>query len=186
MDNNLIWESDVLDWEKVSVDAYKFVIEQAKEQLNEVIEESQAITKRGMAILLSHITALSGLLGYVFSDKSKITHESGWAIFFAIVIALLSIYAFSLLFQLIYPKDVFFKGSPPKEIFFKGVFEGLSEAEGLKSLLYNEMERIQDKIERLAKSNKKRFTQYRTTLKISLFFIAVAIFIIVKNMSSWS
>ena len=182
MSEPLLWESDVEDWEKISVDAYKFVIEQAKEQLNEVIEESQTITKRGMSILLSHIAALSGLLGYAFSEKSKITHENGWTICFAILIGVLSIYAFSLLFQLIYPKDVFFKGSPPREIFFKETFEGLSEIEGLKSLLYNEMERIQDKIARLATSNKKRFYQYRTTLKISLFFIAVAIFIIVKTM----
>jgi hypothetical protein len=186
MSEQLLWESDVLDWEKISVDSYKFVIDQAKEQLNEVIEESQTITKRGMSILLSHIAALSGLLGYVFSERSKVTHENGWTICFFIFIAVLSIYAFGLLFQLIYPKDVFFKGSPPKEIFFKETFEGLSETEGLKSLLYNEMERIQDKITRLSISNKKRFSQYRATLKISLFFVAIAIFIIVKTMSNWS
>jgi hypothetical protein len=180
MENSLIWESDVVDWEKISVDSYRFVIDQAKEHLDEVIEESQTITKRGMAILLSHISALSGLLGYLFSDKSKLRHEDGLTIAFACCIGLLSIYTFSLLFRLIYPKDVFFKGSPPKEIFFKEVFEGLSEQEGLKNILYSEIERIQDKIERMGRSNAERFVQYRTTLKISLFFIAVAIFVIVK------
>lgn len=180
MNEPLLWESDVADWEKVSVDAYKFVIEQAKEQLNEVIEESQIITKRGMSILLSYIAALSGLLGYAFSEKSKITHGSGWIICFSILIAILSIYAFTLLFQLIYPKDVFYKGSPPKEIFFKEVFTGLSEEEGLKNVLYSEIERIQDKIERMGKSNRKRFSQYRRTLKISLLLVAIAIFIIVR------
>ena len=180
MEHYLIWESDVADWEKISVDSYKFVIEQAKEHLNEVIEESQTITKRGMAILLAHVSALSGLLGYLFSDKSKLRHEDSFTIIFACCIAVLSIYTFSLLLRLIYPKDVFFKGSPPKKIFYKEVFVGLSEEEGLKNVLFSEIERIQDKIERMRKSNIKRFFQYRTTLKISLFFIAVAIFIIVK------
>jgi hypothetical protein len=72
------------------------------------------------------------------------------------------------------------KGSPPKEIFYKEVFDGLSEQEGLKNVLFNEIERIQDKIERMVKSNRKRFAQYRTTLKISLLFVATAIFIIVR------
>ncbi|HMH20409.1 MAG TPA: hypothetical protein VK563_01475 [Puia sp.] len=179
--DRLVWESDVVDWEKIGVDAYKFVIEQAKERLTEVIEESHAITKSGMTVLLCHIAALSGILGYVFSEKSRITHERGLTIVLAILIASLSIYVFSLLLKLIYPKNVFFKGSPPKEIFFKEVFEGWTEQEGLKNILLNEVERIQDKIERLEESNKKRFSRYRRTLKISLFFIIIAILIIVKT-----
>lgn len=102
MSEQLLWESDVVDWEKISVDSYKFVIEQAKEQLNEIIEESQTITKRGMSIL--------------------------------------SIYSFTLLFQLIYPKDVFYKGSPPKEIFYNDVFNGQMPDEGLKNIMYGEIE----------------------------------------------
>jgi len=179
-ENDLLWESDVVDWEKISVDAYRFVIDQAKERLNEVVEESHAITKRGMSILLSHIGALSGILGYLFSDKSKIRHENGLIVLLTCGIALLSIYAFSLLLRLIHPKDLFYKGSPPKEIFFKEVFEGLSEQEGLKSVLLNEVVRTQDKIERMEEANNKRIKLYSTTLRISLLFIAIAIFMIVK------
>src|SRR5258705_5986324 len=100
MNDPLLWESNVVDWEKISVDSYKFVIAQAKEQLNEVIEESQIITRRGMSILLSYLAALSGLLGYVFSEKAKI-HGNSWIICFAVLIAILSIYSFALLFQLV-------------------------------------------------------------------------------------
>jgi hypothetical protein len=181
MHNTLIWKSDVVDWEKIAVDAYRFILDQAKERLNEVIEESHAITKRGMTILLSHIAALSGILGYLFSDKSKIHHENVFTIIFACCIALLSIYAFSLLFRLIYPKDIFYKGSPPKEIFSKEAFDGLSEMEGLKSVLFDEVVRMQDKIERMEKSNTQRIALYSTALRISLLFIAVAIFMIVKT-----
>lgn len=180
MNEPLLWESDVTDWEKISVDSYKFVLDQAKEHLNEIIEESQTITKRGMSILLSYIAALSGLLGYAFSERSKITHGSGWIICFSICIAIISIYSFTLLFQLIYPKGIFYKGSPPKQIFYNEVFTELTAEEGYKNILYNEIERIQDKIERMVASNAKRSTQYRRTLKISLLLIAIAVFIIVR------
>ena len=140
MSEQLLWKSDVVDWEKISVDSYKFVLDQAKEHLNEIIEESQAITKRGMSILLSYIAALSGLLGYAFSEKSKITHGSGGVICFSIFVAILSIYSSTLLFQLIYPKDVFYKGSPPKEIFYNDVFNGRMPDEGFKNIMYGEIE----------------------------------------------
>jgi hypothetical protein len=78
-----------------------FVIDQAKEQLNEIIEE------------------------------------------FAVCIALLSIYSFTLLFQLIYPKELFYKGSPPEEIFYQEIFKDRAAEEGYKNVLYNEIERMQ-------------------------------------------
>lgn len=180
MNEPLLWKADIADWEKISVESYKFVIDQAKEQLNEIIEEAQTITKRSMSILLSYVVALSGLLGYAFSEKSKITHGNGWLVCFSVCIALLSIYSFTLLFQLIYPKNVFFKGSPPEEIFYQEIFNGPTEEGGYKNLLYNEVERIQDKIERMENSNQKRYSQYRRMLKISLLLIAIAIFIIVR------
>jgi hypothetical protein len=180
MNEPLLWKSDVTAWETISVDTYKFVIDQAKEQLNEIIEESQTITTRSMSILLSYVVALSGLLGYAFSEKSKIAHGNGWLICFSVCVAILSIYSFTLLFQLIYPKDVFLKGSPPREIFYKEVFTGLIAEESYKNLLFSEVERIQDKIERMETSNQKRSTQYRRALKISLLLIAIAIFIIVR------
>ena len=30
MEDTLIWESDVADWEKIAVDSYKFIIDQGK------------------------------------------------------------------------------------------------------------------------------------------------------------
>ena len=134
-----------------------------------------------MTILLSHITALSGILGYLFSERSRISHERGWAIIFIGLLAALSIYTFGILFTLIYPKVFFNRGSPPKEIFFKAVFEGLTEEEGLKSVLFDEVIRIQDRIERMEKENGIRIIPYKRALRISLFFIAIAIFIIIKT-----
>jgi hypothetical protein len=180
MNEPLLWKADVTEWDKISIETYEFVIDQAKERLSEIIEESQTITNRGMSILLSYIVALSGLLGYAFSEKSKMAHGSGWIIFFSICMAILSIYSFTLLFQLIYPTTVFFRGSPSKEIFYQEVFNDLSAEDSYKNVLYNEIERIQDKIDKMEASNKKRAGQYRRTLRISLFLVAISLFVIVR------
>ncbi len=96
--------------------------------------------------------------------------------------SLLSIWAFSLLRSgWIYPKVSFNRGSPPKEIFFKYVFDGLTEEEGLRSIMFDEVVRMQIKIERMEKENNKRIRPYKMALNISLIFIAFAIFMIVKT-----
>jgi len=185
MENKLLWRSDIDDWEQGSVDSYKFVIEQAKERLNDIIQESETITKRGMTILLSYIVALSGLMGYINSDKFRI-HSDLLTIIIITILAILSIYVFGLLFRLISSKGVFYKGSPPIEIFYREVFEGLSDESGFKSILYNEVERIQNKIDWMKKLNDERLVLYGTTLKFSLFFVAVAIFTMAKTIYSQS
>jgi hypothetical protein len=132
-----------------------------------------------MATLLSYLTALSGLIGYIFSGHFKLNNT---ILTYTVVclLAIYSIYVFTLLFALVLPKNQQFKGSPPKEILYKGVFEGLTTEEGVKILMCNEVERIQDKIERVHVLNKKRSGQYRSALKISLIYIAITIFTLVK------
>ena len=60
------------------------------------------------------------------------------------------------------------------------MFEGLSEEEGLKSILFDEVIRMQKKIETMEAENIKRIFPYRRSLKVSLFFIVVIIVLIVK------
>jgi hypothetical protein len=179
MENELLWESDIEEWQTISVDTYKFVIEQAKERLNEVIHESETITRHGMTILLTYLTVLSGLFGFVFSEKFVLNH-SLLSTFLICTIALVSIYAFTLLLNLILPRKIYLMGSPPKETFAKYLFDGLSPEYGLKSVMFNEVERIQDKIERIYSINLRRSSQYRSVLKVSLIYIALTIFTMVK------
>ena len=47
-----MWTSDVMDWRNISVESYQFVIEQAKERLEEVINESHVITSTGILLQL--------------------------------------------------------------------------------------------------------------------------------------
>lgn len=113
MNEGLLWKSNVTEWDRVSLESYRFVIEQAKERLNEVIEESHTITKRGMAILLSYLTVLSSLLGYIFSDKFKI-HNTIFTISIVLILALSSLYVFTLLFAFNNTQKAVCKRQPTK------------------------------------------------------------------------
>ena|SRR5687768_18125522 len=99
MNGGLLWKSDISEWDKISIDSYRFVIEQAKERLNEVLVESHTITKRGMTILLSYLTVLSGFLGYIFSEKFRFNNTI-FSFIFVFILAIFSLYVFTLLFKI--------------------------------------------------------------------------------------
>ena len=67
--NENIWEPDVDDFDKVNVETYKVIYEQAKERHAEVIEESSVITGRAMTLINVYVVALTGLIGFIYAKK---------------------------------------------------------------------------------------------------------------------
>lgn len=178
-----MWNEEINTWKIVSVESYQFVLVQAKERLDEVINEARTITTSGMKILLVYITALPGLAGYIFSDQ-RIFNLDFISIIVVSVITLFAIYIFTLLISLIAPGSIFYKGSQPKDIFKEEIFINHDSQMALKILLFVEINRIQDKIERIQTNNKKRINQYRSVLRVSLILVAVLVFALAKRIFS--
>lgn len=179
MSRELLWTPDVEDWKNVSVESYLFVLEQAKERLDEVINESRLITSSGMKVLMVYVTALPGLAGYIFSDHKNFSRDFITIVVVGII-AFFAIYIFTLLISLIAPGRLFLKGSEPKDIFKAEIFIKPDPQTGFKKLLFIEIHRIQDKIERIQTNNKKRINQYKSVLRVSLILVAVLVFALVK------
>lgn len=175
-----MWEANIDGWEEIAVESYQFVIEQAKERLEELINESQTIFSWAMKILFAYLAALSGLAGYVFTQSSE-QNRSIFTILIVSIGVVLSIYVFTLLFAMISTSRTFFKGSIPKEIFYSDIFRDKTPTAGYKLLLANEIERIEDKIQRIGSINRKRISQYRSILRISLILVALFIFAVFKR-----
>ena len=89
-------KSEVVNWENISVESYQFVIEQAKERLDEMLHESRVITASGMKVLLVYVTALPGLVGYIYSEHKNLSRDFITIILVSIVAAF-AIYIFTLL-----------------------------------------------------------------------------------------
>lgn len=185
MQKDLLWKADVDDWEIVSVESYQFIIEQAKERLDEVISESNAITSRSMTLLLSYFAIFSGILGFIFSASNK-SEIDFLTILESCVLAIFPFYIFTLLFALIASRYNAYKGSPPKEIFRQQYLQSHDSEDWLKILHYYEMERIQDKIERIQAINIKRVGQFRAVLRVSLLFVALFVFALLARILSAS
>jgi hypothetical protein len=180
MSRSVLWEANIDGWENISVESYQFVIEQAKERLEEEINETQAIVSWAMKILFSYVAALSALAGYVFTQHN--TPTQGYFTFFLVsIVVIFSIYVFTLLFAIISKRPKYYKGSAPEEIFYSELFRNKTPVVGYKLLLANEIERIDDKIQRIGSINKKRRSQYRSILKISLIIVALFIFAVFKK-----
>lgn len=185
MSGELLWKYHAADWKNISVESYQFIIEQAKERLDEMINESRVITSSGMKVLLVYITVLPGLSGYIYSEHKNFNRDFITMVAVGLI-AIFAIYIFTLLISLIAPGRLFFKGSEPRDIFIEDIFIKLDAQSGFKHLLLFEIERIQDKIERIQTNNKKRINQYKSVLRVSLVLVAVLVFALVKKTFSES
>ena len=125
-------------------------------------------------------TALPGLAGYIFSEHKSFNRDI-ITIIVVSVVAAFAIYVFTLLISLIAPGKIFYRGSEPKDIFAGHIFINLDSQTGFKNLLFTEIKRIQDKIERIQTNNKKRINRYRSVLRVSLILVAVLVFALVKR-----
>jgi hypothetical protein len=180
MGGQTIWKPDVVDWDLVSVESYSYIIEQAQARLDELINESLAITSWGMKILLAYVAGLSGIVGYIFSTEGNLGRNT-FSIIVIVPVAILSIYVFTLLFGLVAVRSTYLRGSQPKDLYRWEIFSNLDLNSGYKKLLRNEIERMQEKIGRIHSENIKRLNRYKFVLRISLFLIALLVFVLVKK-----
>jgi hypothetical protein len=180
MSKSVLWEANIDGWQDIAVESYQFVIEQAKERLEELMQESNIILSRGMKILFSYVAALSGLAGFVFSDHEE-GKQSVLSIIIVCIAVIFSIYVFTLLFAIISRTPKYFKGSKPSEIFYSEIFRDRNPMCAYKLLLGNEIERIEDKIQRIGSENRKHTSRYKSILRVSLILIALFIFAVFKK-----
>lgn len=185
MSAEISWKPNILDWKNISVESYQFVLEQAKERLDEMINESRVITSSGMKVLLVYITVLPGLAGYIYAEHKSFNRDFITIIVVGLI-SVFAIYIFTLLISLIAPGRLFFKGSRPKDIFKEEIFIKHDAQTAFKNLILLEIENIQEKIERIQTNNNKRINQYKSVLRVSLILVAVLVFALVKKVLSES
>jgi hypothetical protein len=138
-----------------------------------------------MKVLLVYVTGVPGISGYIFSGTKNFQLDLISA-FGVGIFALFAIYIFTLLISLIAPERILQKGSEPKVTFQREIFLANDSQIAFKNLLFNEIDRIQDKIERIQTNNKKRVSRYKSVLRASLILVAVLVFALVKKLFTGS
>lgn len=172
--NENIWEPDVDDFDKVNVETYKVIYEQAKERHAEVIEESSVITGRAMTLINVYVVALTGLIGFIYAKKPYLGTELSLGLLIVLCLGAAA-YVFYFLIKLITAKNVYYKGSLPSELFYQKSFLELSyeKLEDLKKVYWDKFIQYETAIRSMDGLNKKRIGKYRQVLRVSYLIIAI-------------
>lgn len=152
-----IWKDIVKDWEKVPLEAYKFLFSQAKDRYNEFMLESESISNKAFTLATITVAAISGFASYKFTGNPN----------HGFLIILISLFVGDLfcLGLLLFPKNILQRGSPPNEIFIDYLDNAeLVDDEKTKLIYYNELKRYQEKMNAMEKVNRYRHWFYGIAL----------------------
>jgi hypothetical protein len=151
------WDDIVKDWEKIPIEAYELLFNQAKDRFDDVSSESVSITEKSINLTKLAVLAISGFVGYNF----KINPGAGWIVFLTFIF-LIDMF---LLVKLMFPKGVIFKGSPPKEM-FRDYLDNPNYTQDEKVLIvyYHELRRYQESIDKMNRKNEQRQWYYGSAL----------------------
>jgi len=155
------WNDIVKDWDKVPIEAYKFLFSQAKDRYDEFMSESESISNKAITLATITVAAISGFASYKFTGNSN----QG---FLVILISLFVVDLFCL-GLLLFPKNILQRGSPPNEIFIDYLDNSeLVDDEKTKLIYYNELKRYQTKMNSMEKVNKYRHWFYGIALCLTI------------------
>jgi hypothetical protein len=166
-----MWEPKIKDWEKIGIDAYKFIYQQSEKRFEEIMTESEAITDRALKLFILMVGLLSLFIG--FSLKAGNTN---WIILLSVFYVLDTI----LLVWLMRVKNLFLRGSAPIEIFIDNLDrEDYTESDQASILYYNEICRYQDKIDKNKEKNTDRQMVYLLTICLSALLAITTVSIVI-------
>ena len=155
------WKDIVKDWEKVPIEAYKFLFSQAKDRYDEFMLESESISNKAITLATIMVAAISGFASYKFTGNSN----HGFLIIL-IVLFLADVFCLGLL---LFPKNILQRGSPPNEIFIDYLDNTeLVDDEKTKLIYYNELKRYQEKMNAMEKVNRYRHWFYVIALCLTI------------------
>lgn len=155
------WDDIVKDWEKVPVEAYKFLFSQAKDRYDEFMSESESITNKAITLTTITAAAISGFVSFKFSANPHL--------YFVLGVGFLFVVDLVCLVKLLFPKKIIQRGSPPKEIFID-YLDGtdLEDDDKTKLVYYHELIRYQDKMNAMNKLNGRRQLCYGIALCLTI------------------
>ncbi len=168
------WKPDIeKKWYDVKLESYKFIFEQAKERMNDILSESESITNKSIKM----ISAIAAFLGFILALSLK----RGWTLEIFIPFVVLVIVDIILLLILLLPKSVRWRGLAPK-IFIPKNLDSEDDKEFQEQLLYySAVIMLQSNIDYMLGRNSSRSKLYSWALIIFLVILIVTIIFVLSN-----
>jgi hypothetical protein len=170
---SMSWTDITCDWEKLPIETYKFLFEQAKERYSDVMSESESITEKAFKLISISGAVAAGFIGFKFQQNPNLWLTIGLAIFHLV--------NFACLIKLLFPKEIILRGSPPNETLINYFDDkNLEENEKSKLVYYQELIRYQERIDIMTLNITKRQRYYQLSLILTLFNTATSIGIVIS------
>lgn len=159
-------------WYNVEIEAYKFIHEQAKERLEDLLLESESITNKSFYIVGALATFTGFLLGLFANDAQMI----GELLIFILVVLIIG--DAIMLYLLIIPKNIKFRGIPPEQAITQEFDHPEDMGFQVQKAYYTSISILQSSIDHMRKKNASRITLYRWALIVFLILIIFSCFVI--------
>lgn len=175
---NSDWKSNIKDWEKVSLDMYRFYFELAEKRSDAVIKISEDLTTKTFTIIGFVVPAVTVI--FTIFIKKPVYHFAFWSgsgLLFLMSVAI--VYAL----KNVLPYKGFLPGTKPENIVTENFANPpeLKDEEILKALYLSELENLQDKITQNENQNQIRLSNYQMVINltaISWMLIAITFYFI--------
>ncbi|MDB5126130.1 hypothetical protein [Mucilaginibacter sp.] len=165
------WTSRINKWENISVDEYKFIFEQAKEKLDDVLSETESITDKSIKIGTAVVAFLGFYLGLVIQNHLFKSHKLLVASTF--IFAIINLFV---IIKLIFPSLISNRGCSPEASTTPDFDNDDDKGYYLQKLYYNSIGILQDKIDKTVTRNSNRILIYKIALaSFALFLILMGI-----------
>lgn len=182
--NSIQWKPDFeKNWSKIDLDSYRFIIQQAEKNFDEIISESESITNKSIKIL----TFNSILFSFYFSYLTKLNNYSLNGIELVIPLILFLVIVFIVL-KLMFPKCIRLKGFSPKDLLSNASNLDSIEDENfqLHILYYITIVKLENNIFFMKTMNTFRAKFYKKSIIVSVFqLILMMIIFIILNHPLW-
>lgn len=171
---SMIWSDIIKDWEKLPIEAYKFLFEQVKERYSDIMSESESITSKSFKLISISGAVVAGLVGLKLQTNPNIC--------LIICLAILHLCNFVCLIKLLFPKEIILRGSPPNEILIEYFDDNsLTDTEKVSLAYYQEFVRYQERIDKMQFNISKRQELYKVSLIFTIINTAASVGVVIAT-----
>lgn len=159
MDNES-WKPN-FKWYKVNPEAYKLILDEAKERYEDIMSESESITNKSIKMVI----ALAAFIGFTLDFAIKNSFKEIIPVYILLLIIFLDVW---LLYKLILPKQIRGRGVPPILSIDEDIDDDENKAHQVQLTYFRLVVTMQRNIYFMTKKNNKRAKIYKIALLLFL------------------
>lgn len=149
------WHTDIVEWNKISLQTASFYVDLAEKRLDETVETSKNASDKNDKLLTLNITLLTSVLTYL-SSATFISENQQYFRITLIIILMFLLLQLYFLFKNIYIFKIGTKGEEPRHILTNDFVNGYDGDEQYINLTLHVCEVYQEKINSNSVFNNKR------------------------------